>query len=52
MSPEAKPKLVALIVASAVIMQQIDTTVITTALPQMAISLNADPVRLSVAEAA
>jgi len=49
MSPEAKPKVVAMIVASAIIMQQIDSTVITTALPQMAISLHSDPVRLSVA---
>src|SRR6516165_8436639 len=45
----AKPKIVAMIVGSAIIMQQIDSTVITTALPQMAISLHADPVRLSVA---
>ena len=44
-----KPKIVAMIVASAIIMQQIDATVITTALPQMAISLNSDPVALSVA---
>src|SRR6202166_3720253 len=49
MSPAAKPKVVAMIVASAIIMQQIDATVITTALPQMAISLNSDPVALSVA---
>ena len=49
MSPAAKPKVVALIVASAIIMQQIDATVITTALPQMAISLNSNPVSLSVA---
>jgi EmrB/QacA subfamily drug resistance transporter len=49
MSPEAKPKVVAMIVGSAIIMQQIDSTVITTALPQMAISLHADPVRLSLA---
>jgi EmrB/QacA subfamily drug resistance transporter len=49
MSPETKPKVVAMIVASAIIMQQIDSTVITTAVPQMAISLNTDPVRLSVA---
>jgi EmrB/QacA subfamily drug resistance transporter len=49
MSPEAKPKVVAVIVASAIIMQQIDSTVVTTALPQMAISLHTDPVRLSVA---
>src|SRR6266700_644924 len=49
MSPDSTPKIVAMIVASAIIMQQIDATVITTALPQMAISLNSDPVRLSVA---
>src|SRR3984893_1982653 len=49
MSPAAKPKVVAMIVASAIIMQQIDATEITTALPQMAISLNSDPVALSVA---
>jgi EmrB/QacA subfamily drug resistance transporter len=49
MSPEWKPKTVAMIVGSAIIMQQIDSTVITTALPQMAISLHTDPVRLSVA---
>jgi EmrB/QacA subfamily drug resistance transporter len=45
----AKPKVVAMIVGSAIIMQQIDSTVITTALPQMAVSLHTDPVRLSVA---
>jgi EmrB/QacA subfamily drug resistance transporter len=44
-----KPKIVAMIVGSAIIMQQIDSTVITTALPQMAISLHSDPIRLSVA---
>lgn len=49
MSPEVKTKVVAMIVGSAIIMQQIDSTVITTALPQMAISLHADPVRLSLA---
>jgi EmrB/QacA subfamily drug resistance transporter len=49
MSPEAKTKVVAMIVGSAIIMQQIDSTVITTALPQMAKSFNVDPVRLSVA---
>jgi EmrB/QacA subfamily drug resistance transporter len=49
MSPETKTKIVAMIVGSAVIMQQLDSTVITTALPQMAISLHTDPVRLSVA---
>src|SRR6202046_3262943 len=49
MSPETRTKIVAMIVGSAVIMQQIDSTVVTTALPQMAISLHTDPVRLSVA---
>jgi len=49
MSPETKTKVVAMIVGSAIIMQQIDSTVITTALPQMAISLHADPVQLSLA---
>ncbi len=49
MSPQSKTKIVAMIVGSAIIMQQIDSTVITTALPQMAISLHADPVRLSLA---
>ena len=38
-----------MIVASAIIMQQIDATAITTALPQMAVSLNTDPVRLTIA---
>jgi EmrB/QacA subfamily drug resistance transporter len=49
MSPQTKTKVVAMIVGSAIIMQQIDSTVITTALPQMAISLHVDPVRLSLA---
>jgi EmrB/QacA subfamily drug resistance transporter len=49
MSPQTKTKVVAMIVGSAIIMQQLDSTVITTALPQMAKSLNADPIRLSVA---
>src|SRR6201998_1014964 len=49
MSPQTKTKVVAMIVGSAIIMQQIDSTVITTALPQMAISLHSDPIRLSVA---
>jgi EmrB/QacA subfamily drug resistance transporter len=49
MSAESKPKVIAMIVGSAIIMQQIDSTVITTALPQMAISLHTDPLRLSVA---
>jgi EmrB/QacA subfamily drug resistance transporter len=46
---ETNPRVLALIVASAIIMQQIDSTAITTALPQMAISLGTDPVRLSIA---
>src|SRR5688572_33210965 len=46
---ETNPKILAVIVASAIIMQQIDATAITTALPQMAISLNTDPVRLTIA---
>ncbi len=49
MSRQARPKIVAMIVGSAIIMQQIDSTVITTALPQMAISLHSDPVQLSIA---
>lgn len=49
MSPETQTKVVAMIVGSAIVMQQIDSTVITTALPQMAISLHADPVQLSLA---
>jgi EmrB/QacA subfamily drug resistance transporter len=49
MSFVRKPKTVAMIVGSAIIMQQLDSTVITTALPQMAISLHTDAVRLSVA---
>jgi EmrB/QacA subfamily drug resistance transporter len=46
---ETNPKVLAVIVASAIVMQQIDSTAITTALPQMAISLDTDPVRLSIA---
>ncbi|MGC1776553.1 MAG: MFS transporter [Xanthobacteraceae bacterium] len=49
MSPDSKPKIIAMIVGSAIIMQQIDSTVVTTALPQMAISLHTDPIKLSVA---
>ena len=46
---ETNPQILAVIVASAIIMQQIDATAITTALPQMAISLNTDPIRLTIA---
>ncbi len=49
MSPESKPKVIAMIVGSAIVMQQLDSTAITTALPQMVVSLHTDPVRLSVA---
>lgn len=49
MAPDSKPKIIAMIVGSAIIMQQIDSTVVTTALPQMAISLHTDPIKLSVA---
>jgi EmrB/QacA subfamily drug resistance transporter len=48
-SKQTNPKILAVIVASAIIMQQIDSTAITTALPQMAISLNTDPIRLTIA---
>jgi EmrB/QacA subfamily drug resistance transporter len=46
---DTNPKILAVIVASAIIMQQIDATAVTTALPQMAISLNTDPIRLTIA---
>src|ERR1700749_4516359 len=49
MSPESKPTAIAMIVGAAIVMQQFDATVVPTALPQMAISLHTDPVRLSVA---
>src|ERR1700735_2793037 len=49
MPADSNPKVIAMIVGSAIVMQQLDSTAITTALPQMAISLHTDPVRLSVA---
>jgi EmrB/QacA subfamily drug resistance transporter len=49
MATGTKPTIIAMLVGSAIIMQQIDATAITTALPQMAVSLDTDPVRLSVA---
>src|SRR3954471_20401551 len=49
MATGTKPQIVAMLVASAIIMQQIDSTGITTALPQMAISFGTEPVRLSIA---
>lgn len=48
-SKNTNPRILAVIVASAIVMQQIDATAITTALPQMAISLNTDPIRLTIA---
>ena len=49
MATATKPQIIAMLVASAIIMQQIDSTGITTALPQMAISFGTEPVRLSIA---
>ncbi|HWG05391.1 MAG TPA: MFS transporter [Beijerinckiaceae bacterium] len=45
----SKPNLIALIVASASFIQQIDSTIVATSLPQMAISLHANPVALGAA---
>lgn len=44
----SRPNLVALIVACAAFMQQIDSTIVATALPQMAISLHSSPIQLSI----
>jgi len=51
MSPEvSKPaRLIPLIVASALFMENLDSTVIATALPAIARSLNEDPLHLSLA---
>lgn len=46
---DAKMRLTAIIVASALFMQNIDSTVIATALPAMARSFHADPLHMSVA---
>jgi EmrB/QacA subfamily drug resistance transporter len=46
---EASPRAVSLIVASAMFMEQLDGTVLATALPTMANSFNADPLRMNVA---
>ena len=43
------PRLTALIVASALFMEQLDATVLSTALPDMARSFNADPLHMNVA---
>ncbi len=45
----AGPRLIALIVASAMFMEQLDGTVLATALPTMARSFGVDPLRMSVA---
>jgi EmrB/QacA subfamily drug resistance transporter len=45
----SRPNLIALIVASASFLQQIDSTIVATSLPQMAISLHAEPVQLGAA---
>ena len=45
----ASPRLTALIVACALLMQNLDSTVLATALPVMAHAYGADPVRMSVA---
>ena len=45
----SKPNLIALIVASASFIQQVDSTIVATSLPQMAISLHANPVQLGAA---
>ena len=45
----ASPRLTALIVASALLMEQLDGTVLATALPTMAHSFNVDPLHMNVA---
>ena len=45
----SRPNLIALIVASASFIQQIDSTIVATSLPQMAISLHTNPVQLGAA---
>src|ERR1700722_14679402 len=45
----AKPHTVLLIVASAMFMEQLDGTVLATALPTMARSFNADPLHMNIA---
>src|SRR5580658_9030621 len=48
-SATARPFIVPLIVACALFMQNLDSTVIATALPSIARSLNEDPLRLNLA---
>ena len=47
--PRASPRVVSLIVASAMFMEQLDGTVLATALPTMARSFHADPLHMNVA---
>ena len=47
--PHAKPRTVLLIVASAMFMEQLDGTVLATALPTMARSFDADPLHMNIA---
>src|SRR5512142_2587118 len=46
--PIARSMIVPLIVATALFMENLDSTVITTALPQMAITFDTTPIHLSV----
>jgi EmrB/QacA subfamily drug resistance transporter len=48
-APRASPRLVALIVACGLFMEQLDGTILSTSLPAMARSLNADPLHMSTA---
>jgi EmrB/QacA subfamily drug resistance transporter len=47
--PRAGPRVVSLIVASAMFMEQLDGTVLATALPTMARSFDADPLHMNIA---
>ena len=48
-APRADPRMIAAIVASALFMQNLDSSAITTALPAMAHDLGEEPARLGVA---
>jgi EmrB/QacA subfamily drug resistance transporter len=48
-TPRTSPRIVSLIVASAMFMEQLDGTVLATALPAMARSFHADPLHMNVA---
>jgi EmrB/QacA subfamily drug resistance transporter len=47
--PAPRSSLIAMIVACGLLMENLDSTVISTALPQIAVSMHEDPVRLSLA---